>query len=147
MKWKTFSTVADSPLGKAEERTALRTCRNGLKNVEKALKTCWHARWQIPRAKLDFFIRHSNKLPLNVFMLILESSPMERKALINSILVKTKRNEFCFQLDAPYLRDSHRAEFVCCSPMSAWACIHWHQRTPNHINPPSHKTSGIVAGT
>ena len=99
------------------------------------------------RNKARFFDAHLHKLPQNVLDLLSESGRLERNSLINHIVVKGSDRKWCFKLDVLYLQESLRAEFVRWSPMSAWACMHWHRWTQNHSNPPSHKTTGIVPAT
>ena len=90
---------------------------------------------------------HKVDLPEDVQKLLDESSCHKQGKLINDIVVKNSSGKWCFKLDGPYLQESLRAEFVRWSPMSAWACMHWHRWTQNHSNPPSHTTTAIVAGT
>ena len=149
MKCKHNVSATDRSLAKASMRKAMKNCMDGLRKMQKDWKKVSEPLSQAAAYNNRFSRRRCDELPQNVLELVQGSSTMERNALVHSTLEWTseRRRALLFQLDDPYLQESLRAEFVRRSPMWAWACIHWHLRTQHHRNPPSHKTTGIVAGT
>ena len=139
MKCKHNVSATDRSLAKASMRKAMKNCIDGLRKMQKDWKKVSEPLRQASAYNDRFSRRRDDELPQNVLAVLEGSSMMERNALVNSIVEWTSGRRRA--------QESLRAEFVRCSPMSAWACIHWHLRTQHHSNPPSHKTTGIVAGT
>ena len=139
MKRKHNVSATDRSLAKASMRKAMKNCMDGLRKMQEDWKNVSEPFRQASAYNDRHSRRRCNDLPQQVLEVVQGSSTMERDALANSIVEWTSGRRRA--------QESLRAEFVRCSPMSAWACIHWQLRIQHHSNPPSHKTTGIVAGT
>ena len=129
--------------------------RKALGNASKALsvmRRTWKKLTSPPlsernRRKARFLELHKHELPTDVLKLLGDAGRQERNRLVNFIVTKNSKGKWRFTLDAPYIKESLRAEFVRWSPTSACGCMHWHRCTQDHCNTPSHLTTGLLAGT